>query len=154
MNAHVNNGKQNKAAKARTKAANQTSYKELEKHLAGACRSGDIREVKALLRRGVSANTRDPGRTHDPVIRYAVMGGHLAVVNELLCHAANPYFTDDEGWTLLHYAWGPYWQELRDEEPTLVERVGITTMLAQAGCHLNESTADGKTFMDLVEEQS
>jgi hypothetical protein len=76
------------------------------------------------------------------------------VVDQLLSHGANPYFTDDQGWTLLHYAWGPYWQELRDEEPTLVERVGITTMLAKAGCFLNESTAEGKTFMDLVEEQS
>lgn len=75
--------------------------------LISAARKGDVRNVRALLHRGVDVNGRDVGDDAAPTDRplsVAAAAGHLEVVNVLLAAGADPEWCCCSCVTALHEA--------------------------------------------------
>lgn len=79
---------------------NEDEYSQL--HLKAI--SGDLYEVKILVRGGANIDLVSQDELGCAALHYAVMHGHVAVVRYLIAHHANVNATDKFLWTPLHYA--------------------------------------------------
>lgn len=121
-------------------SAGQATYNpNLGGHLFAAAERGDLRAVRALLKKGADPNTKGP--RGEPVLFRVLSRGDISDVKLLLDSGADPNLTDADGTTPFMYVFG---------NTRYDRQIQIAHMLVAAGADVNAKNRSGETAADLV----
>ena len=124
-------------------------------HMEEAVRSGDLKQVKELIQRGVDVNKRykvdEPLHVHSSLLIVAIQEGHKDVALELLAAGADVHVKDRDERTALHWACDKGLEEVVEKLISLGSQVDERDMFGLTPVMLAADQSNTALSLHLVE---